>query len=313
MTIVQRERTGSPRILLAPHQPRATMRAAIEEAGGTIVDRPELAEALIWLDPRNPSELPTLLAAGTGIRWVQLPFAGIEPFVEHLTPDRVWTSGKGVYAEPVAEMILGMLLATMRHLVGYARASEWSAPEGRNLFGSHVVVLGGGEITSALLPLLVPFRCRTTVLRRLSEPFAGADLTGSLADLIALAPTADAVVIALALTPETHHVIDRHVLAALPEHAVIVNVGRGGHIDTDALTESLRRGDLGAAALDVTDPEPLPPGHPLWTESRCLITPHVGNTPDMGRPLLEARIGQNVRRFADGAPLLGVVDVAAGY
>ena len=289
------------------------MQAAIERSGGVIVERPELAEALIWLDPRDPSKLPPLLAAGPGIRWVQLPFAGIEPFLEHLAPDRTWTSGKGVYAEPVAEMVLGMLLASVRNLVAYARATKWSEPVGRNLFGSHVVVLGGGEITGALLPLLAPFNCRTTVLRRRAEPFKGADRTASLKELASIAPTADAIIVALALTPQTRHVIDASILAALPSHAVVVNVGRGGHIDTDALARSLRAGEVGGAALDVTDPEPLPQGHPLWTEPRCLITPHVGNTPEMGRPLLEARVAENVARFGSGAPLLGTVDIEAGY
>ena len=124
---------------------------------------------------------------------------------------------------------------------------------------------------------------------------------------------ADAVVVALALTAETRHVIDASVLEAMPEHAMLVNVGRGGHIDTEALVAALAAGSIGGAALDVTDPEPLPDGHPLWDEPRCLITPHVGNTPEMGAPLLESRVRENVSRFAIGRPLLGPVDVDAGY
>lgn len=92
-----------------------------------------------------------------------------------------------------------------------------------------------------------------------------------------------------------------------------MNVGRGRHVDTDALVDALAADRIGGAALDVTDPEPLPDGHPLWSEPRCLITPHVGNTPEMGRPLLEARVTDNVARFAQGRPLVGTVDVAAGY
>jgi phosphoglycerate dehydrogenase-like enzyme len=289
------------------------MRAAIERGGGTIVDDPTDAEALVWLDPHDPSQLTPLLAAAPGIRWVQLPFAGIDPFLGHLDPSRVWTSGKGVYADPVAEMILAMLLAGMRELVGYARATTWTTGIGRNLFDAHVVVLGGGEITRALLPLLAPFRCRTTVLRRRPEPFLGADRTGTLDDLHEVVADADAVVLALALTPETEQVIDASVLAAMPPHTLLVNLGRGRHVDTEALVAALAAGGIGGAALDVTDPEPLPDGHPLWSEPRCLITPHTGNTPEMGRPLLEARVAENVARFADGRPLIGTVDVAAGY
>jgi len=313
MTIAARTHDGPPRILIGPTEPLPTMVEAIVSGGGVIVDDPAQAEGLVWIDPRDPSELDAVLARGPGIRWVQLPFAGIEPFLGHLTTDQVWTSGKGVYSEPVAEMVLGQLIALMRGITGYARATTWSPPIGRNLIDARVTVLGGGEITRTLLPLLAPFRCRVTVLRRVDEPFEGAERTGTLEDLHSSLAEADAVVIALALTPETQHVIDASALAAMQEHAVLVNVGRGGHIDTDALTEALAAGRIGGAGLDVTDPEPLPDGHPLWSEPRCLITPHVGNTPEMGRPLLEARVRENVTRFTSGRELLGVVDVAAGY
>lgn len=286
---------------------------AIEDGGGVVIDDPADAEALVWVDPRDPSQLRPLLGGAPAIRWVQLPFAGIDPFLGHLDTDRVWTSGKGVYAEPVAEMALGMLLAGLRNLTGYARARTWSGPVGHNLIGAHVVVLGGGEITRALVALLSPFRCRITVLRRRAIPFPGVDRTGVLADLVEVAAHADAVVVAMALTPETRQTIDADVLAAMPEHAILVNVGRGAHVDTDALVAALASGSIGGAALDVTDPEPLPDGHPLWSEPRCLITPHVGNTPEMGRPLLEARVRENVSRFRSGEPLIGLVDVSAGY
>jgi phosphoglycerate dehydrogenase-like enzyme len=313
MTTVHRSHAGPPRILVAPRAARTQLLDAVRSGGGVIVDGPADAEGLIWNDPRDPSELATVLEAGPDIRWIQLPFAGIEPFHGHLAPDRVWTSGKGVYAEPVAEMVVGMLLALMRHITGYARASSWSGPVGRNLIDARVTVLGGGEITRALLALLAPFRCRVTVLRRLDEPLEGAARTGTLADLHESLADADAVVVALALTSETRHVIDAAALAAMQPHAVIVNVGRGGHIDTGALTEALAAGRIGGAGLDVTDPEPLPEGHPLWSEPRCLITPHVGNTPEMGIPLFEARVRENVARFATGRPLIGPVDVVAGY
>jgi phosphoglycerate dehydrogenase-like enzyme len=289
------------------------MLAAVLAGGGIVVEDPAEAEGLIWIAPRDPSRIATTLADGPSIRWVQLPFAGIEPFHGHLTSDHVWTSGKGVYAEPVAEMVLAMLLAGMRNLTGYARETTWSRHVGRNLLGARITMLGGGEIAQALLRLLAPFRCQVTVLRRLAEPLEGAQRTGTLADLHASLADADAVVIALALTPQTRHVIDAAALEAMREHALLVNVGRGGHVDTDALVAALATGSIGGAALDVTDPEPLPDGHALWTEPRCLITPHVGNTLEMGIPLFEARVRENVARFAAGQSLLGSVDVEAGY
>lgn len=313
MTTVPRSHDGPPRILVGPGAARPSMRAAIRAGGGVLVDDPSEAEGLIWIAPRDPSRIARTLTDGPGIRWIQLPFAGIEPFHGHLTTDHVWTSGKGVYADPVAEMVLAMLLAGMRNLTGYARETTWSGHVGRNLFDARITVLGGGEIARALLPLLAPFRCQVTVLRRLAAPFAGAHRTGTLADLHASIADADAVVVALALTPQTHHVIDAAALGMMREHALLINVGRGGHIDTDALVDALAVGGLGGAALDVTDPEPLPDGHPLWTEPRCLITPHVGNTLEMGVPLLEKRVKENVARFAAGQPLIGPVDVEAGY
>ena len=313
MITVPRTHDGPPRILVAPGDARPSMLDAVRAGGGVVVDDPADAEGMIWIAPRDPSQLGTTLTEGAGIRWIQLPFAGIEPFHGHLAPDRVWTSGKGVYADPVAEMVLTMLLAGMRNIPAYARATSWSGPVGRNLFDARITVLGGGEITRSLLPMLAPFRCRVTVLRRLAEPFEGAERTGTLADLHPAIADADAVVIALALTPETRHVIDAAALDAMPEHALLVNVGRGGHVDTDALVAALAAGSIGGAALDVTDPEPLPDGHALWTEPRCLITPHVGNTPEMGIPLLETRVRENVARFAAGQPLIGPVDVEAGY
>jgi len=120
-------------------------------------------------------------------------------------------------------------------------------------------------------------------------------------------------VLALALTPQTEHVIAARELAAMSPTAVLVNVARGQHVDTDALVEALRSGSIGGAALDVTDPEPLPDDSPLWREPRCLITPHTANPWQTAQPLLARRTQDNVQRFARGEPLLGLVDLAAGY
>ena len=126
-------------------------------------------------------------------------------------------------------------------------------------------------------------------------------------------PGADVVVLALALTPETDGLFGRDEFELMENHAWIVNVARGRHIITDHLVEALQNRTIGGAGLDVTDPEPLPAGHPLWSLSNCIITPHVGNTPEMARPLLAKRVTENVRRYRTGKELLGLVDVEAGY
>ncbi len=121
------------------------------------------------------------------------------------------------------------------------------------------------------------------------------------------------VFLALALTPETTGIIGAPELALMDETAWLVNVARGGHVDTDALVAALTAGSIAGAALDVTDPEPLPDGHPLWDLENCIITPHTADTIDMVIPLLAERIRTNVGRFAAGEELVGLVDPDAGY
>ena len=307
--------TRQPLVAVEPHcWRRDDVAAAVRAGGGVVVPAPE-AEGLIWADPQNPDLLGPVLDAAPQLRWIQLPYAGIEPYLAFLDDRRLWTCGKGVYAEPVAEMALGMLLAGMRGLTTYLPARRWLGPEGTNLRGAAITILGGGGITVELLKLLAPFDCDVTVLRRHPDPLPGAPgvrVVGPPGLGEALAG-ADAVVAALALTAETRGIIDSEALAQMPEHGWLINVARGEHVVTDDLVRALGAGTIAGAALDVTDPEPLPDGHPLWDLPNCIITPHVGNTPEMGIVLLNRRVTENVRRFAAGETLLGPVKVALGY
>jgi phosphoglycerate dehydrogenase-like enzyme len=295
-------------------QPRSAdwIDAAVEAGGGQVV-APADAVAAVWTASDDPDGLARMLADHPHLRWVQLPWAGIEPYLHLLDRERTWTCAKGVYADPVAEHALAMLLAGFRHLPAYARARTWSDGVGRNLLGAHVAILGGGGIAEALIGLLEPFRCEITVVRRRVAPMAGVDRVVAPDELAALLPSVDAVVLALPLVDDTVGIIGPDELAALPDHAWIVNVARGAHVDTDALVAALGAGEIGGAALDVTDPEPLPDDHPLWALPNVLITPHTANTKAMARPLLGARITENVRRFAAGEPLVGLVDLDLGY
>ncbi len=269
------------------------------------------ASGLVWADPAQPELLPSTVHPG--IDWVQLPYAGIEPFIPLLDRDRLWTCGKGVYARPVAEHVLTSTLAMLRGFVHYARQSTWSGPVGRNLHGLRVTVLGGGGITTELLPLLQPFECDVTVIRRSADPFPGARRTATLAELDEILPDTDVLVLALAVTPETRGLLDARRFGLLRDDAIVVNVARGVHIVTDDLVEALETGEIGGAVVDVTDPEPLPDDHPLWSQPNCLVTPHIGNTPEMGLVLLADRVTENVRRYVTGDPLVGPVDLDLGY
>ena len=289
---------------------------AVRDGRGTLVDLSDEPDVLIWLSPNDPDGLRRTLDAAPSVRWVQLPFAGVEGFVAAgvLRPELTWTCAKGAYSEPTAEHALALALAGLRLLPERARATSWGEQGAATLYDARVVVLGAGGITSALLGLLAPFRTHTTVVRRAAgRPLAGASDTVGVDRLDEILPGALVVVLALPLTPQTEQVIGARQLAAMDPSAWLINVARGRHVDTDALVRALQDGSIGGAALDVTDPEPLPDGHPLWHLPNCLITPHTANPWQTAQPLLARRITDNLLRWQSGEPLLGLVDLAAGY
>lgn len=288
------------------------MVAAVEEAGGTVVPI-EQASALMFADPMAADAFRGILDAGPGVEWIQLPYAGIETFSDNLDNDHIWTCGKGVYAPPVAEWIMAALLTSFRAIPRYVRSTTWQSQEGRDLRGAKLTILGGGGITDAFMRLIEPWGCEVSVVRRTDSPYPGAARTFTADRLLDAIADADAVVIALSLTDETTGIIDAAALAAMRTDAFLLNVGRGGHIVTADLVEALREGAIQGAVLDVTDPEPLPDGHPLWDLDNCVITPHVGNTAAMGLPLIADRVRDNVARWIAGDELVGPVDVDLGY
>jgi phosphoglycerate dehydrogenase-like enzyme len=305
---------GPPRIAVLPRGTRNFVAPAVEAGGAEVVDPPD-AGALVWTSTTDADGLTQVLDEFPQLAWVQLPFAGIEPYVGVVRAhaDRIWTCGKGVYAEPVAEHALGLALAGMRHLDRYARRHSWSPAKGRNLLGARVTIVGGGGIGQAFLRLVAPFGCDVTVVRRTPDPTGEAARVVSPDTLDDALAGAELVVLALPLLPETTGLIDRRRLGLLAEGACLVNVARGRHVVTDDLVDALRNGPLGSAGLDVTDPEPLPDGHPLWTLPNAIVTPHTANTPEMAIPLLSARVTANVAHWGRGEPLVGLVDPEAGY
>ncbi|MGA1505699.1 MAG: NAD(P)-dependent oxidoreductase [Ilumatobacteraceae bacterium] len=300
------------RIAVGPASAPEWLRDAVRAGGCEVVDYAQ-AQGLVWGDPRGADALGEVLREHQHLAWVQLPFAGIENFVVHLDDERIWTSGKGVYAEPVAELCMAFLLGGLRHVIGYSRVREWTVDHGRYLLGGNIVIVGGGGITASLVRMLQGFNTHITVVRRHDTPLPGVQRVVTQAHLHEVLPAADAVVLACALTPETMGLIGARELQLMKHDAWLVNVGRGRLIVTDDLVAALRDQRIGGAALDVTDPEPLPAGHPLWTFDNCLVTPHIGNTRAMAVPLLSERVATNCRLFAAGQPLVGVVDVRLGY
>jgi phosphoglycerate dehydrogenase-like enzyme len=302
-----------PRVAVGPSSSES-IAEAIRAGGGTVAPADAPADALVWLAPWDPDGLRAAVKA-TDARWVQLSSAGIERMTEAdvLDPGRTWTCAKGAFAEPVAEHALALALAGLRSLRTRVEARSWGPPAGISLYDERVTILGAGGIGTCLLELLAPFRVAATVVRRGAEPVPGAARTLPVTRLAEALPDALVVFVALALTPETIRIIGAAELAAMRSDAWLVNVARGRHVDTDALVAALDRGAIGGAALDVTAPEPLPDGHPLWTQERCIITPHTADTPEMVDRMMVTRVRDNVGRFAAGRPLTGLVDVAAGY
>jgi len=284
-------------------------------AGGGRVVPVEDAEALVWVDWSAPDRLAALLEKYPHIRWVHLPGAGIESFLgAGLQSDgRLMTCSKGAHSSLVAEHALALALAGLHSIGTSARASSWAPTRVSALADQAVTIVGGGGIATALVGFLAPLRARVTVVRRHPEPVAGARRTLTTAALHEALPEARLVVLALALTPETRHIIGAAELDAMHERAWLVNVSRGGHVDTDSLVDALERKVIAGAALDVTDPEPLPDGHRLWSLPNCIITPHDAGSSGAVMALLAARVQDNVRRFGAWEPLLGIVDLEAGY
>ena len=285
---------------------------AVRAGGGEVVDESE-AQGLVWTDFDTTQELIATLTRNPDISWVQVPFSGVETYMPYIDATRTWTSAKGVFGGAVAELALGLLIGGMRHVAGYAREQQWSEDHGRTLFGARVTILGAGGIAQSLISMLQPFGCRITVVRNRQGDLLGVDEVVKTSQLNEALLQADAVVMALALTPQTHGIMGKEQFEKMQSHAWLVNVGRGQQIVTDDLVWALKSGQIGGVALDVTDPEPLPAGHPLWSLTNCIITPHVGNTAEMVPPLLALRITENVRRLASSQPLVGVVDPALGY
>jgi phosphoglycerate dehydrogenase-like enzyme len=295
-----------------------TVEAAVRSAGGTVAPLDDATRGVVWTATSGADELGTLLDAHPGVGWMQLPWAGVDAFAPLLrrfaADGRTWTSAKGAYAQPVAEHALMLALAVLREVPHRVRARRWEVDErGRTLYGAEVVVVGAGGIATELLRLLAPFDVRATVVRRRDEPVPGAARTLTSAGLPEALERAEVAFVAAALTDASRGLIGTPEFERMPRGAVLVNVARGALVDSDALVAALESGRLGGAGLDVTDPEPLPAGHPLWSARNCLITPHVADTEEMVVPLFAERVARNVRAFLDGVPLEGRIDLAAGY
>ncbi|WP_028057231.1 D-isomer specific 2-hydroxyacid dehydrogenase family protein [Candidatus Solirubrobacter pratensis] len=299
----------SPSIHVGPGE-QPELAHAVETAGGTVVSLAQ-ADGVVWAGTK-PDSLPELPRS---VRWVQLPSAGVEPWMSRIaaTPNVTFTSAAGAYAPQVAEHALALLLAGLRGIAASARERAWRIPPHRTLSGATVAIVGAGGIGRALIEQLAPFNVEVIAVTRRGHDVPGAARTLAADAIGDVWAQADHFVIAAPATGATRHLVGAHELAAMREHSWIVNIARGSLIDTDALVDALRERRIGGAALDVTDPEPLPDGHPLWTLPNALITPHIANPEAALTRQLARRVRENVERLASGEALIAQVDAERGY
>ncbi len=255
----------------------------------------------------EPERMAEIVAATPKLRVVQTFSAGVDSIVGTLPESVHLCDARGVHDVTVAEWVLAGVLADRRELPRYARAQavrRWVTSErggAGELFGSRVLIVGYGSIGEAVEKRLAPFDVTVTRVAR-----AARDGVHGIEDLPHLLPDADIVIVLLPLTPATRGLVDKDFLAAMPAGAVFVNAARGAVADTDAIVAELQSGRL-RAVLDVTDPEPLPAEHPLWSAPGLLLTPHIGGN-TTGLPARTTTfVCRQVERYRDGKPLENIV------
>ncbi|ROP43818.1 2-hydroxyacid dehydrogenase [Pseudokineococcus lusitanus] len=286
---------GVEAVLWDLEEPPSTINPAARERLSTVVLPYHGQPAAIG----SLGDLPSL-------RVVQTQTTGYDAVAPHV-PDGVrLLTAAGAHDAGTAEIAVALLLGVVRRLdeaVRDAAEGRWRAPDGlrQGLAGRRVLVLGAGGIGDAVVRRLVPFEVDVVrvATRARTDDLGPVHAFDELPDLL---PGADALVLAVPLTDATRGMVDAEVLAALPDGAVVVNVARGPVVDTDALVAELRAGRL-RAGLDVTDPEPLPADHPLWSLDGALVTPHVGGATDAMRPRVVALLRRQLRALVAGDDL----------
>jgi phosphoglycerate dehydrogenase-like enzyme len=267
----------------------------------------EAALAQVWVPRSGGASLPQngFLEGLPRLRLVQLLSAGAEKFAGRLPEGVVLCNARGAHTPATAEWAVAATLAAQRGIPFFVREQEarrWSFTTHRSLVGARVLVVGAGDIGREIGRMMAGFDVELTYVARTAREGVRA-----MTDLPDLLPHADVVVVIVPVTPETTGMVDAGFLAAMPDGALLVNAARGVVVDTDALLAELAGGRL-RAALDVTEPEPLPEGHPLWSAPGLLLTPHVGGAVPETNARAAAAVTEQIGRILAGEPLANVVD-----
>lgn len=283
---------------------------------------PEGVEVVVWdMDaaaprPRFDMVVPPYMSmtrvlerlAGVEVGLVQSQSIGYDGVESVLPAGLRFANASSVHETSTAELALALTLAAQRQLPSFVRAQdagEWAPVFADSLADRRVLLLGYGGVGKAVAARLAPFEVEITAVASRARVEDGMPVHGA-DDLPRFLPDAEIVIVSLPGGDATKRIVDDAFLSALPDGALIVNVGRGSLVDTDALVEHLRRGRV-RAALDVTDPEPLPAGHPLWSVPGVLIAPHVGGASSAMRPRIARLVRTQIVRLAAGDEPLNVV------
>ncbi len=247
-----------------------------------------------------------VMARMPALRIVQTQTAGVDHIAPYLPAGVTLCNARGVHDASTAELSVALALSSQRDLGAFVRLQDsgaWDQRMGSSLADRTVLILGYGSIGAAVERRLAGFEVEIIRVASRARPAEG---VAAVADLPALLPRADVVIVLVPLTDATRRLVDAAFLGRMHDGALLVNVARGAVVDTDALLAELHSGRL-RAALDVTDPEPLPADHPLWHAPGVLITPHVGGATDAMRPRMRRLVSEQLGRFAAGEPLANVV------
>lgn len=263
-----------------------------------------------------------MLKGSPELLWMQTNSAGVEAYIKPgvLAPNTLLTNATGAYGLAISEHMLGMLLMIFKKLELYRDAQKqgaWkSLGQVRSVYGATVLVLGMGDIGGEFAMRCKALGAKVIGVRRSQRPKPDyADEVHLLEDLDALLPQADVVAVSLPGTQATRGLLNRERIGRMKEGAVVLNVGRGSIVDTEALCDALESGHLGGAGLDVTDPEPLPPEHRLWQIPTAVVTPHISGFYHL-RETHERIVkifAENLEHFRKGEPLRNQVDFSTGY
>ena len=244
------------------------------------------------------------IAKMSALQVIQSPNAGVDDVLAILPEGVTLCNAKGVHDASTAELAIGLAISARRGFATFMSNQSkgvWEHARHSSLADSRVGVVGMGSIGSLIAKQLQLFNVEVIGFSR-----TGNNSTKTMADFDELLPTLDVVILILPLTSQSHHLMNRSRIDAMKPGATLVNVARGPVVETDALVDALNRGHI-TAGLDVTDPEPLPAGHPLWSAPNVIITPHVGGDSSAFNPRVRSLIESQLERFATGQPLINIV------